>query len=44
MIRLNGEKMRLKLGKLLVSNGHGIKKEVNGRNGNGNGINEKKYY
>jgi len=41
MIRLNGEKMRQKLGRLLLTNGNGFKKI---KNGNGNGINEKKYY
>ena len=44
MIKLNGEKMRQKLGRLLLSNGYGIKKEVNGKNGNGNGTNGKEYH
>lgn len=42
MIRLNGEKMRQKLEKLLVSNGCG-KGRVNGGNGNGNGGNGKRH-
>ena len=42
MIRLNGEKMRQKLERLLTSNGN-EKRELSGRNGNGNGVNGKRH-